>query len=321
MSEEKQEQPQSNPTPNEEKPLPKEIMLKYDTEPIANLTRAINQKKDAEKEGNESSNTIGNRQISAQQEGNRIARIAIYVNGVLAALTIVALVLSVKAVNEASRAGDLADNSFRQYKRANDLAQQNILLAKESLDSNNRSSAAAFELSRHALGEQIQDFNEKKRQFQLENRPYLQISNMVVDTFNLKPNRFFSVTFWINDFGKQPAIIEDIRMKLEISKVGDYQDTSGTIDLRDLNGTFIPSENHCEGGIYFPRPITREEDISIITRQEHIFVIGQITYVNPISNTTRIYKFDISLYNFPGTEVRAVVNKDIPYVKEKPPHK
>src|SRR5579872_880548 len=63
---------EDQPSQNEGSPFPKEIILKYDKEPIVKLADAISKQSSGQQQKENSGNDIGERQIQEQQRANEI---------------------------------------------------------------------------------------------------------------------------------------------------------------------------------------------------------------------------------------------------------
>ena len=115
MNRRKLSQPASTPKLKKDNSNPSSMKLEYDATPINNLANAINRQNDAQTAAGKGPNLIEESQLKAQQQGNTIARWSIIVNAVLGIIAIAALWISLKAVREASRSADAAEEALKPY--------------------------------------------------------------------------------------------------------------------------------------------------------------------------------------------------------------
>src|SRR5580693_5766667 len=86
--------------PEKKEPFPKSIKLEYETDPLIDLANAINQQTNSQQIEKNSPDSVGERQIKAQEKGNGIAKRGLYISAILGGFTIVAIIISAKALNE-----------------------------------------------------------------------------------------------------------------------------------------------------------------------------------------------------------------------------
>jgi hypothetical protein len=102
-----------NPKPDKGDRLPREMALIYDTEPIVNLTKAINQQTTSEQQQNNDSGNIAREQIAEQKRANHISKKTAFISAVLTAITIGVFIWNIFGVNAATRAANAADSTVK----------------------------------------------------------------------------------------------------------------------------------------------------------------------------------------------------------------
>ncbi|HEY4831956.1 MAG TPA: hypothetical protein VIH61_05280 [Waddliaceae bacterium] len=149
MSTEKTEDQANNADKNKRNCFPKEISLRYDTEPINELTHAINQQTANQEQEKSNPQSLANRQAKAQERANDIYRKSLYVNTFIFLATLGIFWFTIRSANAAKEAADAAKGAVDQYKRANDFTESNAKSAESTnrifLDRATKSADAAKE--------------------------------------------------------------------------------------------------------------------------------------------------------------------------------
>lgn len=146
------------------------------TEPEANKTNQI------EKEP-----VQVNVNIPKQDSGsaNTIAIIGLVVNAIMLFVTYLLFREANTATNLSNDALKTTQESVAESKRANDIAQSNLELAKKQAASNDTISNYNLELSKQSLGAQIGSIKESQKQFYASHQPYIQIEITYLDELNI----------------------------------------------------------------------------------------------------------------------------------------
>lgn len=237
------------------------------------------------------------------------------------ALAIVTYLLFLKTV-EANKISQLA---FKESKRANDITEKSLRNASEqaiasakrertldSLDSVDRNKyneevARSNNMQNKLLQSRIEYTQETQRQFEVTNRPYLQVNN--VKFFNYKENEPLVLKFDLINLGAYSAKILSGKTGFYISdKILVYpfrQLPNRTFDPQFVNKYVFygyPSSNH---SIMGDKPIPKNVIDSINANKYFITMFGEFIYTNEVTGKIRIYNFSM----------RPLPNGDFIYVK------
>jgi len=121
--------------------------------------------------------------------------IIILINGTLAWYTANLYHTAVSQSESAKMSAQAARDAVDQYRRANDLAER-------SFESNNKSARDNFDLSKQSLQNQTNSLDESRKDFEISVRPYLQIKNFDIKTF--EDGQLLIVDFLVLNLGNQP---------------------------------------------------------------------------------------------------------------------
>lgn len=117
----------------------------------------------------------------------------------------------------AADANKRTDSAIIEARRANDIAERNIILAEESSIFQDSISAINMNLAQQSLQSQDNAIKETKKEFESESRAFLSAANITIDTNVL--NKPFTVSFTMLDMGKFPANIFYSKLGMAISGV------------------------------------------------------------------------------------------------------
>jgi hypothetical protein len=225
MDPDKKENQATNAEGDKAEYFPKEITLKYDDKPLFNLANAINQQTIEQKLASGGSNSIGNRQIETQRAGNRIAKRSTWVNAILGGIALIALIISIQSVNQASRAADAAVWADSLTKVA--LVRDSVRYAETDY-ADSIKYVKRFQLDSLAAHGQINTMmgtlQETKKEFAAVNEPYLLLKDF---KFLFNGTSQLGTQYYITNLQPFPAKVKKFRTLFVISPSNFVNSDSG----------------------------------------------------------------------------------------------
>jgi hypothetical protein len=133
---------------------------------------------------------------SLQQESNNIQRRGLWVNTILAVFTFLLFLISTQANKTAS-------DAVEQAREANRIALQYLEFSKKSSEIDSINTANSLDISQKSLQTQIDAFTQAQNRFTIENRPFVQVTDVIIDTAETK----VTARFRFSNLGKFPGKI------------------------------------------------------------------------------------------------------------------
>jgi len=258
------------------------------------LNQHINQLPNTPEEGHSQTETY-----TSQNAGNnkwsradKIAVWAVSVNIVLALFTGLLFNLTRESNKNAERsakaavtADSIANASLDESKANNAIGNQRQKEADKSADIINRK---RDKKDSQAFALQINEFNEAKNRFEIENRPYLEIAEI---NKSVQYDTPIDVHFKINNIGHGIADILQIR-----SCVTTYDAQHKHIDYKNLPiNILLPNNSNFTVDSQEKVKSSNAVIDSIRRGEKNIFLIGECDYIDPIKKKTFTYRFDIKM--------------------------
>jgi hypothetical protein len=156
---------------------------------------------------------------------------------------------------------------------------------KDSLD------IVTFKLQDSALKTQIKGLRQAQNDFEIENKPLIEVDPMGVDSIGAGMK--MTIVVRVFNFGKQPAKIRFLNFKVEISELANFKDYGNYPKPTYAENSIIP------GGVNIPIiykddfPQTTEDQVKKLRiGSEFVYVIGECDYMNTVTNKESFYRFD-----------------------------
>jgi hypothetical protein len=250
-----------------------------------------------------------------QKQANLIGWIGIGINLILAFVTYL-LFLKTTEANQTSQ------DAVKEAKRANDISEQSRI-TQNTKDSNDAvrdiisdslskiKDSMSQDLSRRSLQAQISSIKETAKQFEITNRPYLQVVNP--EFRSLVIGKPLEMTYRVKNLGKYPVKI--IQGKVTVissseipafSVLFDNQGKSGQV----LNSYLITDESSVFDA-YGANNVSQAEFDNIVSDKANVYLLGMMVYENLVTGDMVAYKFilkknmndDFPLYIYTEHEV------------------
>jgi hypothetical protein len=195
----------------------------------------------------------------------------------------------------------LAREQFQQSKKDNDSAKKE---AEKAAAENNIKYRKQFSLDSQSLSAQINAFKASQQESELENRPFVQVYNIKIDTSGSIGN----IKFTVFNYGKFPAKIEYVKYRIGIA-----------LTIKPDKRIYLKWENN-ERKIYIVSGLNSLPEIQFIkaTSNDAIkaFKDGQIItyleveikYTSYVTNKTFLHK-SLNEMRY-GNFVRSIINDD-----------
>lgn len=208
---------------------------------------------------------------------------------------------TIEANNISKNSLSLATEQFEQSKKDNDAARrENEKIATE----NNIKYRKQFSLDSQSVRSQINAFQASQQKFEIENRPFVQVYNIKIDTSGSAGN----IKFTVFNYGKFPAKIEYVKYRISVA-----------LTINPDKRIYLKWENN-ERKIYIASGINSLPEIQFIkaTSNEAIkaFKDGQIItyleveikYTSYVTNKTFLHN-SLNEMKY-GNFVRSILNND-----------
>ena len=212
-----------------------------------------------------------------------------------------------------------ADTSFSGKTLRNQIESQRKAEIADTVKS--RHEASAFNLQKQSVNAQIKTLREQQKEFEIENKPLVQVADVRIDT--LAPGKRMSIRFSFINYGKQP--VKGLVNKYQISVVN-FKDTP---NFTDKNSAFHTNNSYLSGGTLFNNYFTSGY---ILTNQDYetirigefvIYLNGEFTFRNTVTNKISSYNYRKKL-NYVGEKLNleGIIDTTIEIVnkKQRPPN-
>lgn len=204
-----------------------------------------------------------------------------------------------KAATDAAIAADSTVKITRYYDSISRI-NQDMTFASNQEDSKER-----FQHDSASLQAQINSIKEAQKQFEMENRPYIEVSNF--DTLSFRENEYPVLRMAVRNLGKQPAKILRSVAVVYCDKASDNSDTAynGFYRMVKENGINVDTFRDENRYIIKEAPFYKQLNWPVIIDVYHrdqilsgeldIYIIGKMTYLNLITKIEMLYKYAIEV--------------------------
>jgi hypothetical protein len=293
----------------------------YNIKPAEQKQSSYNSKETDPKEGFENTKT------RKWQPGDWInLSLAIFTAG-LFAITTLSTIITKRAIDKSDSTNkeyldrmkqfaEASDTSAKAAIRADSISNEILKLSEKSFENNKEETKKIYQFDSANLSKQQNSINESEREFELENRPYLQIDSMKLSTFKVGKN--VAVSFSIINVGKFPAKLLDAKYYIDYGAkkteneidTAIYQSDLSTNDLVS-NQTPLPLTF-----ILYKKVLTQEEYDKILDverlyyNEKYVYLAGKIKYCNFL-NSKEVYYYNF-IYELGGISMtNPIRNKDV----------
>lgn len=240
---------------------------------------------------------------------NIIAAIGVLVSIVMFIYTYLLFTETQKSTKAAIKSADAAELAVMEQ-----IKNDSINKINESIKSRNDSvnTYKRFQLDSASIQAQIDYFNEIKKQFEIENRPFVQLGDFKLNPFQRVNNQIvFPIKFRVVNFGKLPAQILEVNYDNFFMGDKDAIDSVDAYNIKYKTNYNVTIGNVADGGMEIDATIIIEEDWvydKIQKGEWNYFLFGNIKYICPTTKKFYLYKFiyRIQLNNMDITILRNV---------------
>jgi len=238
------------------------------------------------------------------KEANKISLWSTIVSGLLFIITVVLALVAINQYHSAQSAAITAQKTFdltKKYYQANAKQTDSIENSKFKRDT------ATFNLQKSSLNAQIASLKESQKNFDAENKPYVQMQSIYVDSLRTGYPPIIKAS--IVNFGKSPAKIFKISIKVRI-------DPAAKITEKEFTGNEIVSKpnvviaNNAVINMNFidNKKLPKDQYEYLTTGRESFFISGTISYFNFLNGKTLYNKFIFKISLFPNLNVIGLKN-------------
>ncbi len=250
---------------------------------------------------------------------NRISTKGLYISTALFIITLFALAGSFYSTFLTRRAlQDSRTNAIEESvrNRAIDQRSQDALdLSREQFEEGKKYNDSTITISNQSLQAQINSIKETQRQFEINNKPFLQCSDFTVVQFEAgKP---IKIAFKLANIGNAPARVFRKRLGAKIEKEIELHPEvyiSKEKDDEAVSLTYLTSQYATIELFTRNLPVTKEDYEAAINKTKLFCFYGEIEYVNETNQKNRILRFSAILLSPNGKEYKLVYlkNFDVP---------
>lgn len=280
MAEEQKQDTTNNP---EDTVIPPAATTEYIDETATDIPEPISPKTEIEQVNKEPIQVIVNipkEENKTAITANRIAIFGTIINLALAGLTYMLFQKTAEA-NKTSQAS-LAETqkAVDQAKRANDIAEANFKFSKEMSINNDSISAVSLSLTKKSVETQFYDINQKRKEFEIENRPFIQIVDIKIDSIGT--DKITTVSFNVVNMGKFPGTVTNMKTNLSFGAnniiVPNLE--KKLLSAKDESLNLSVSTGYQINRIIKGRTLTEVEFSDFEKRESYIYLIVEIQYSN-----------------------------------------
>lgn len=231
------------------------------------------------------------------RNANRISGISGAINLVLMVCTIILAIVAIQQANSARDAAQIAKNTLDETKAFNKQTlkrQDSSNLVQATSDSQKYSrDTATFNLQKKGLQAQITAFKEAQKEFDIENKPFIQIMGFTIDT--LSPTYRVGISFYFKNSGKQPV-------RCFHNKYGvDFEKGDKFIMKPNINWTYENLNSYLAGttvshSYWKSKDTMTTKDLNMILHGKAFgYVFGELQFENPANGKKGVYKYQYRL--------------------------
>lgn len=283
-----------------------------DTAPPAPIDASVpnDEKPDTPKKPRRKKQAINVNVVPQENNGQRIA------NWISAIATVISLgvgVVTLSLFNETKKANINSENAVGiatealRHQVKQDSLDSISDYKKDTADFNNRiiersGNQRSLNHQDSSVKAQIHAFQETQKEFEIQNKPFVQIIDMGLD--NIKSGERPIIKFNFKVYGKQPVKLRDNKIQIYYwheTKPPTYLDKYQTDTIRTYLGEGALFQEHQSPRIY----INKTDSIAIKNGISYFFVNGYLRYKNTVTNSENSYhyryKFGYSAGQFDAT--------------------
>lgn len=205
------------------------------------------------------------------------------VNAVLALFTFLLF-------KEALRQGDVAEKSANAAIRAVDEAKRSNDIAAKNSKEDSISFATNYDLAQQSLQTQINSVKEAQKQFEILNRPYIQM--MDFKPIDFVANGYPKIEYTITNLGNYPAKILSGRMGLMLTDT--FRNPFKNINMlgHHHHAAVILTKGEEYRTSYNPKEMINSYHAEKIENETwFIYAWGELEYINELNKKKMIYRF------------------------------
>lgn len=232
------------------------------------------------------------------------------INGLMLISTIIIAFYTYGLLIETKKTTKAAMDAVKEAATANKISENNYSLAKEIFEQSKIDGEESNKNTTLSISTQINTLKENKKQFDISNRPFLQVSDLIVDTLT---EGTLNTSLRIINFGVQPAKLLSISSSTVLTDDANLQkNTNISLNKKSFNTVvpqhaFVPFTTNGQDN-----NITTEIIESVKSGKTYIYVFGECLYYNMITNEPRKYSFCRRLVFYPYYDVRHMIDNDLP---------
>jgi hypothetical protein len=283
-----------------------------------NIPNTKNQTKDCSQKDKEACKPVVNiypENNKPQKRANFISWVAVGVNAVLALFTYLLFLQNSDAIGESKRANTISQNALDDS-RFNDSINRRTDSLRNISDSikddrGRIKDSLTIDLANKSLGTQISSIKETQKQFEIENRPLMQIADLIIDTIG--DEKVTVIRCNIVNMGKFPAKVFSAKFGVSYgSKVG--------VTIAQLEGVTVLKDfavqTSIAGSFRIPvtirsNPLTNDMYENYKNRVTSVYVVGEVGYKSIVAPKIFYNKFVFRITTIPTLAVDVLKNDDI----------
>lgn len=257
------------------------------------------------------------RKTEKWNKADKISMAGFIVNFVMAILTFAALWVGYNSLKFSIESNKEADKNFEKTLKVTQQMARADSIAAEATKALAQISEVNTAIANHSLKTQINSIEENKKQFQIENRPFLQLGDFEISNFERTNNNetVLPIKFRVVNFGRFPAQI------LEVNYDNLLRGDTNAIDSIDVykkkyNTNYnVTIGNVSNGGMPIDGTVYIEDWVyeKIQKNEWNYFLFGEIKYKCP--TTGKYYKYQfiyrIQLSGYKDIKVLRNIDKEL----------
>ncbi len=238
------------------------------------------------------------------QEKTNQPKIANWIAGIAAVISLAVGIVTLYLFSETKKANITTRDALKHQIHIDSLDSV-ASVRKDTIDSivrvkDNFRADSTFKLQKRSLNAQIQSLQETQKEFDIENRPLLQVLNIQFDTLTVGKKLYLKYLY-VNS-GKQPIklLTETVKLKIQNNKKeSDYTLTNPLISPINiyLIGNAIYQKKWFSG-----IPIKEDFYKHVRNGDFSLHLIGSCVFKNNVTNRRSIYEYDYRIF-YAGDEV------------------
>jgi hypothetical protein len=164
-----------------------------------------------------------------------------------------------------------------------------IAFQKRAIDAADKDSRKRFSLDSMTLTTQINELNQRQKEFAIENAPILAMTNVhFIEQIRSKSR--LSIYLNLNNLGKQAVTVKNILIDIILSNrvVSGYDNN---VEKLPVNNIDVPVEGNIPFSWQSAKPLDGLEYSKINDGKLSIYLAGEVNYINRVTNEKRKFSF------------------------------